>query len=128
MMALIEELFPICRSITGNGVRQTLEILRHFISLQVNEVQLGTAVLDWTVPPEWNIRDAYIASDDGTHVVDFVANNLHIVQYSPPIYAVSRSPSYAHILFAAGQKSLYLDLLRGLKGPLSVAGKVPVSS
>jgi aminopeptidase-like protein len=88
MMALIEELFPICRSITGNGVRQTLGILRRHIPLQVHEVQSGTAVLDWTVPPEWNIRDAYIASDDGTRVVDFAVNNLHIVQYSPPIDAV----------------------------------------
>jgi aminopeptidase-like protein len=88
MMALIEELFPICRSITGNGIRQTLEILRRHIPLQVNEIPSGTAVLDWTVPPEWNIRDAYIASDDGTRVVDFAVNNLHIVQYSPPIDAV----------------------------------------
>jgi aminopeptidase-like protein len=88
MMALVEELFPICRSITGNGVRQTLEILRRYIPLEVNEVPSGTAVLDWTVPPEWNVRDAYIATDDGTHVVDFAANNLHIVQYSPPIDAV----------------------------------------
>jgi aminopeptidase-like protein len=88
MMALIEELFPICRSITGNGVRQTLEILRRYIPLEVNEVRSGTTVLDWTVPREWNIRDAYIASDDGKRVVDFAANNLHIVQYSPPIDAV----------------------------------------
>ena len=87
-MALAAELFPICRSITGNGVRQTLGILRHHIPLQVNEVPSGTVVLDWTVPPEWNIREAYIASDDGTRVVDFAVNNLHIVQYSPPIDAV----------------------------------------
>jgi aminopeptidase-like protein len=85
MMALIKELFPICRSITGNGVRQTLEILRRHISLEVNEVPSGTAVLDWTVPLEWNIRDAYIAGHDGTRVGDFASNNLHIVQYSPPV-------------------------------------------
>jgi aminopeptidase-like protein len=88
MMALAEELFPICRSITGNGARQTLEILRRFIPLQVNEVPSGTEVLDWTVPREWNIRGAYIASDDGTRVVDFAANNLHIVQYSRPVDTV----------------------------------------
>jgi aminopeptidase-like protein len=64
---------------------QTLEILRRFIPLEVNEVPSGTAVLDWTVPREWNIRGAYIASDDGRHVVDVAANNLHIVQYSPPV-------------------------------------------
>jgi aminopeptidase-like protein len=88
MMALIEELFPLCRSITGNGVRQSLEILRRHIPLEVNEIPSGTPVLDWTVPQEWNIRDAYIARDDGTHVVDFSANNLHVVQYSRPIDAV----------------------------------------
>jgi aminopeptidase-like protein len=85
MMVLVEELFPICRSITGDGVRQTLEILRRYIPLEVKEVRSGTAVLDWIVPQEWNIRNAYIASDDGTHIVDFAVNNLHIVQYSPPI-------------------------------------------
>jgi len=88
MIALIEELFPICRSITGNGVRQTLEILPRFIPLEVNEVPSGTAALDWTVPREWNIRAAYIARSDGTYVVDFAANNLHVVQYSPPIDAI----------------------------------------
>jgi len=88
MMALVEELFPICRSITGNGVRQTLAILRRHIDLEVHEVPSGTPVLDWTVPLEWNIRDAYIARPDGRHVVDFAANNLHIVQYSRPIDAV----------------------------------------
>ena len=88
MMALIEELFPICRSITGNGVRQTLKILRRFIPLEVNEVPSGTAVLDWTVPHEWNIREAYIAHEDSTRIVDFAANNLHLVQYSRPINAI----------------------------------------
>jgi aminopeptidase-like protein len=88
MMGLIRELFPICRSITGNGVRQTLQILGRYIPLEVNEVPSGTAVLDWTVPREWNIRDAYIALEDGTRVVDFAAHNLHIVHYSQPIDAI----------------------------------------
>jgi aminopeptidase-like protein len=88
MMALVEELFPICRSITGNGVRQTLKILGRFIPLEVNEVPSGTAVLDWTVPREWNIREAYIAHEDNTRIVDFAANNLHVVQYSRPIDAI----------------------------------------
>src|SRR5262249_46465586 len=85
MMALIEELCPICRSITGSGLRRTLAMLQRYIPLEINEVASGTPVLDWTVPHEWNIRDAYIARLDGTRIVDFAANNLHIVQYSRPV-------------------------------------------
>jgi aminopeptidase-like protein len=88
MMTLVGELFPICRSITGNGVRQTLATLEGYVPLEINEVPSGTSVLDWTVPPEWNIRDAYIAHLDGTRIVDFGANNLHVVQYSRPIDAI----------------------------------------
>ena len=85
MVTLIEELFPICRSITGNGLRKTLALLRRFIPLELTEVPSGTTVLDWVIPAEWSIRGAYIARNDGTRVVDFADNNLHVVQYSRPI-------------------------------------------
>jgi len=85
MLRLAEELFPICRSITGKGVRQTLQILARYIPLQVAEVPSGTAALDWTVPREWNVRAAYIAKLDGTRVIDFERNNLHVLQYSTPL-------------------------------------------
>src|SRR3954467_2661601 len=89
MMALIEELFPVCRSITGNGLRHTLNIIQRYVPLGIHEVPSGTDVLDWTVPLEWNIRNAYIArDDDGARVVDFKNNNLHVVQYSQPVDAV----------------------------------------
>jgi aminopeptidase-like protein len=88
MMALIEKLFPICRSITGNGIRETLAILQDYIPLELNEVPSGTPVFDWTVPREWNIREAYIARSDGTRVVDFAVNNLHILQYSQAVDAI----------------------------------------
>jgi aminopeptidase-like protein len=87
MMALIEELFPICRSITGDGVRETLAILRRYIPLELHEVPSGTKILDWTVPSEWNIRDAFLTGPDGTRAVDFADNNLHVVQYSQAIDA-----------------------------------------
>nr|WP_166641169.1 DUF4910 domain-containing protein [Amycolatopsis sp. SID8362] len=83
--ALVERLYPICRSITGDGVRQTLDIIGEHISLERHEVPTGTAVLDWTIPQEWNIRDAYVASSDGTRVIDFRELNLHVVGYSVPV-------------------------------------------
>jgi aminopeptidase-like protein len=83
--ALVERLYPICRSITGDGVRQTLDIIGEHISLERHEVPTGTAVLDWTIPQEWNIRDAYVASLDGTRVIDFQESNLHVVGYSVPV-------------------------------------------
>ena len=82
MMDLITELYPICRSITGDGMRRSLSILKRHIPLEMREVPSGTPVLDWTVPNEWNIRDAYIETLDGRRVVDFAASNLHILQYS----------------------------------------------
>ncbi|MDB5410037.1 MAG: peptidase [Rhodospirillales bacterium] len=85
MMALIAELYPICRSITGTGLRHTLGILQRLVPLTIHEVPSGTPVLDWTVPQEWSIRAAHISRLDGTRIVDFAAHNLHILQYSRAI-------------------------------------------
>jgi aminopeptidase-like protein len=85
MHSLATELYPICRSITGDGLRQTLAILQRRIPLLVHEVPSGTPVLDWTVPQEWNIRDAYVANAQGQRVVDFRKSNLHVVNYSVPV-------------------------------------------
>ena len=82
---LINRLFPICRSITGNGVRQSLEIMQEYLPLRVNEVPTGTAVFDWTIPKEWNINDAYIKNMKGEKLVDFKKSNLHVLNYSLPV-------------------------------------------
>jgi aminopeptidase-like protein len=81
------ELFPICRSITGNGIRQTLALIGKRIPLEITEVPTGTPVFDWTVPKEWNIRDAYILGHDKLRVVDFRKSNLHVLNYSTPVRA-----------------------------------------
>jgi aminopeptidase-like protein len=80
-------LYPICRSITGAGVRQTLGLIRARIPLQIHEVPTGTRVFDWRVPEEWNVEDAAVLDPDGRRVVDFQAHNLHLVGYSEPIQA-----------------------------------------
>ncbi len=85
MHALASRLYPLCRSITGNGVRQTLAILNESLPLTLSEVPTGTQVLDWTVPKEWNIRDAFIKDATGKRVVDFQVSNLHVVGYSIPV-------------------------------------------
>lgn len=83
---IAERLFPICRSITGNGVRETLRILQEYCSeLEIHEVPSGTEVFDWTVPKEWNIREAYIENEQEERVVDFHNNNLHVMGYSIPV-------------------------------------------
>jgi len=86
--ALIEELYPLCRSVTGNGIRQTLETLKRTIPLRMHEVPSGTQVFDWTVPREWNIRDAYVKNAKGEKVIDFQRSNLHVLNYSVPVHRV----------------------------------------
>lgn len=83
--ALVSRLFPICRSITGNGVRETLAILSEHIDIKVREVPSGTPAFDWTAPQEWTVRNAYIRTASGRVVVDFAQSNLHLVSYSEPI-------------------------------------------
>ncbi|SNC66481.1 aminopeptidase-like domain-containing protein [Hymenobacter gelipurpurascens] len=87
MHRLLRKLYPIGRSITGEGVRQTLRMLEQYLpaGLQVQEVPSGTPVLDWVVPPEWNIRQAYVRDTQGRHVIDFANHNLHVVGYSQPV-------------------------------------------
>ena len=85
MHQLMVKLFPICRSITGDGVRETLRIISDIIPLAMHEVPTGTKAFDWSVPKEWNIRDAFIADDNGNKIVDFKINNLHVVGYSVPV-------------------------------------------
>jgi len=85
MYSLIRRLYPICRSITGNGVRDTLQILREKVTLQMHEVPTGTKVFDWSVPKEWNIQDAYVKNSQGEKVINFKESNLHVLNYSIPI-------------------------------------------
>ena len=85
--AFAAELYPICRSITGDGIRQTLALIQKRIRLQTFEVPTGFPAFDWIVPKEWNIRDAYIAGSDGKRIVDFQQCNLHVMSYSAPIHA-----------------------------------------
>jgi aminopeptidase-like protein len=85
IFALAAKIYPICRSITGNGVRDTLGLLAAHIDLEVHEVPTGTAVFDWTIPSEWNIRDAYIKNEQGEKIVDFAHSNLHVMSYSVPV-------------------------------------------
>jgi aminopeptidase-like protein len=107
MHELIEELYPICRSITGDGVRATLTRVGREIALDVSEVPTGTPVLDWTVPREWNIRDAWIKNAAGERVVDFRRCNLHVVSYSTPVrLTLTRGELDEHLHSLPGQPEL----------------------
>lgn len=85
MYDLARRLYPICRSITGNGVRETLSILNEILPVSITEIESGTKVFDWEIPDEWNINDAWIKSPDGEKIVDYKKLNLHVLNYSEPI-------------------------------------------
>jgi aminopeptidase-like protein len=96
--SLVTELFPINRSLTGAGVRETLGVIARYIDLTINEVASGTPTLDWTVPMEWNIRGASISTLSGHRLVDFADNNLHVLGYSKPVQGViSRADLARHV-------------------------------
>jgi aminopeptidase-like protein len=101
------ELYPICRSITGDGIRRTLAMVQNRIPLQISEVPTGTPVFDWTVPKEWNIQDAYIKDAGGKRVVDFQRCNLHVMNYSTPVHAtMSLNELRPHLYTLAGHPDL----------------------
>jgi aminopeptidase-like protein len=85
LLELAERLYPIGRSLTGDGVRRTLAVLGERIPLAVHEVPTGTSAFDWTVPPEWNVREAWIEGPTGHRIVDYGVHNLHLVGYSVPV-------------------------------------------
>lgn len=85
IFAFAAEIYPICRSITGNGVRETLRAIGAHINLEVHEVPTGTAVFDWVIPREWNIREGYIKNEGGEKILDFAQSSLHVMSYSVPV-------------------------------------------
>ena len=83
------KLYPICRSITGNGVRKTLKIIKkNFPKLKIYNVPSGIKVFDWRIPEEWNVSDAYVIDKNNKKIIDFKKNNLHLIGYSTPINKV----------------------------------------
>ena len=100
LFEMVSALYPICRSITGNGLRESLRQIQNHIGLSLHEVPTGTQVFDWVVPKEWNIHDAYIKDSRGTRVVDFQKCNLHVVNYSLPVNQKMRLSELRKHLFA----------------------------
>lgn len=123
---IAKRIFPICRSITGNGVRETLSILKEYVpEIQIKEVPSGTQVFDWTVPREWNIMDAYIEDEKGEKIIDFKKNNLHVLGYSLPMdKKMSLEELKKIVKGTAGGYSLCNLLLCGKKRLLYVAESV----
>jgi len=85
MYQLIEKLYPICRSITGDGLRDTLKVIKKIVPIKIHNVPSGTKVFDWIIPEEWNIKDAYVKNSRGKKIIDFKKSNLHVLNYSAPI-------------------------------------------
>lgn len=86
MHDLMRRLYPICRSITGDGIRKTLRIVGEIVPLEISRIPTGTRVFDWTIPREWNIRDAWVKNSRGDKVIDFADSNLHVLGYSIPVH------------------------------------------
>ena len=101
MHAFIARLFPICRSITGDGVRKTLRLVQEQIPIKMHEVPTGTQVFDWRVPKEWNIRDAWVKDSSGRRLIDFSELNLHVVNYSSPVHRRMRFAELKEHLFVS---------------------------
>ncbi|HEY7217814.1 MAG TPA: DUF4910 domain-containing protein [Candidatus Binatia bacterium] len=99
MYSLVEALYPICRSITGEGVRETLRIIQQHVPIVIHEVASGTRVFDWTVPNEWNITDGYVKNAQGHRIIDFKKSNLHVMSYSVPIKARIKADELKEHLF-----------------------------
>ena len=98
LFSLMKILFPICRSITGNGLRKTLKILKKQVDLKIIEIPTGSKVFDWKIPYEWNIADAYVKSLKGERIIDFKKSNIHVLNYSIPINKrVSREELKRHL-------------------------------
>ena len=125
----LQRLFPILRSITGDGVRETLAILGdHMDGLTVSEIPTGETCFDWTIPNEWNLREAFIEDGTGRRIIDFKENNLHVLNYSAPVDGVfSLEELTPHIYTLPNQPdaipyrtSYYVRTLGLLHGPFSI--------
>jgi len=107
MYDMIVKLYPICRSITGDGVRKTLDIISEQIPLEKYEITTGTEVFDWTIPKEWNIKDAYVKKSNGEKIINFQKSNLHVLNYSVPVHkTVSLSELKDHLFTLPNQPEL----------------------
>ena len=95
---LVDRLYTLPRSLTGNGVRQSLEVLQSFLPLQMTEYPSGASYFGWQIPREWNIRDAYVKNRQGERLIDFNVRNLHVVGHSVPVHkTVDREIGRAHV-------------------------------